>query len=292
MRLPIAVPALLLALPLASAPEAAAPEAAAPEAAAASFLVVNPGGRGNQTKAQGFLRDLAQALAAAWPADAAPPPDWTGNYHVTEADALASIRKRRPAFALVTPGFLEAHAGDLGLVPVAVPVRPSEAPRRLQLVVRADDAGTAARLEAGALAGLRFGGQACAEPAWTRAHVLAPLGAAEGAMLVAHERSLESVRALQHGDVDVALLEDDDWKRLVELGRAEGLRAARATPVLPEGPAVALADPAAPPAQREAALALGRAAGRALARLHEIPEGRAVLERMTLARFDLRAGSD
>lgn len=250
------------------------------------FLIVNPGGRGSQTKAQGFLADFEAALAAAWPPDAAPAPTWRGHYHVTAADALASIRGQRPLFALVTTGFYLAHRDDLGLVPVARPRRSGAGEPVVRFVCRAEDGATRRALEGGRVGGLRLGGRVAAEPEWVRRIVLAGASEVDGTRLVPVPRSLEAVRRLHRGELDVILLPDADWLRLVELRRGEGLVVAASSQVLPEGPVVAVG--ASEPARRD----LAAAAARALQHFADHPSGRSVLERMTLGGFAPAAQSD
>lgn len=249
----------------------------------AHFIIVNPGGRGNQSKAGSFLADVAQAIAAAWPDDeAVAPVGWHGHYHVTVPDALASIHGSEPVLGLVTPAFLAAHGEELGLRLVARAERAS--PRRVHLVGRIDDTTTRSAVEGGDVASLRIGGRLAAEPEWTRRHVLGDFRGTEAATLVAVERDLEAIRQLQRSKLDVALLDAADWERLVELGRSGGLASLARTGELPELAVVAVAHGSAMVAGHERA-ELGRAAGRALTRFDETEEGRRVLERMTIERF-------
>ncbi len=265
---------VLMALALAMAPAAlaATPSGAAPPVAratppaAASFLIVNPSGRGNQSLADGFLSDLAQAVIAHWPADE-PAPALTGRYHVTVADALASIRREAPAFAIVSPGFYLAQRETLGLVPMLVPVRAHDGPPVVHLVVPAS-------APARDPAAMRLGGQLAGEPAWVVGPVLRlPPGARP--TFVPAARTLESVRQLEAGAVDGILLPDADWALLQQTGKARGLRIARTSPPLPEGPVVSLGPPS----------STARAAAAALRALGDDEASRRILERMTLRGF-------
>src|SRR5688500_13508952 len=120
-------PMKLTTLPLTLALLASLPRPAHAERPQATFLIVNPSGRGNQALASGFLTDLASAVEKAWP-EGSPAPTFTGRYHVTEADSVASIKKEPPLFALVTPGFYLAHRDALHLEVIAVPTRAHDGP--------------------------------------------------------------------------------------------------------------------------------------------------------------------
>ena len=258
MRCAAALLAVLLAIPAAAEP--------------ASFLIVNPSGRGNQSLAEGFLGDLGAAVRASWPEGAAP--ELSGRYHVTEADALASIRRQAPLFALVSPGFYLAHRDDLHLVPLLQSVREGESRPVVHLVAKEG------RPEPDR-ARLRIGGQLAGEPAWLMGPVLAlPPGATP--TFVPASRTLEAVRELHVGVIDAVAMHDAEWRLLQASGKDTGLRIAFTSQPLPEGPVVSLGPPS--PA--------ARAAAASLLRLSADEAGRKVLKRMTLKGFREAAASD
>src|SRR5438874_2023441 len=104
------------------------PAMAGTHSAHPSFLIVNPSGRGNQGLAQGFLGDFARAIRSSWPEGAGPPPAIEGRYHVTATDALASIKRSPPVFALLSPGFYLEHRDDLHLEVLLQPARSEKGP--------------------------------------------------------------------------------------------------------------------------------------------------------------------
>jgi hypothetical protein len=248
----------------------------------ATFLIVNPAGRGDQTQAQGFLADLARAVQASWPEAAGPAPALSGNYHVTVPDALASIRGRRPSFALVSPGFHVAHRDTLGLTPLLRPVRREGGPVPTHLVARAGSK-AAAQLVARSASGLVLGGQLAGEPDWLVRVVLAGIPDASEARLTPLARTLEAVRRLQAGEIDAAILDDVEWERLRAVGKDGGLVLAHSSPPLPEGPVVALGTPPGDTA---------RAAAESMRHFADTAEGRAVLKTMGVLRFDAASPAD
>ena len=274
---------LLLALSLA---------APAARGADATFIIVNPAGRGNQSQASGFLADFARALEASWPEGAGPCPTWRGHYHVHQADALASMKGSRPIFGLLSPGFYFAVREEVGAVPALVPVQADGSLSTRVRFVAVAGSGAARRLEAGSVEGLRLGGQIVGEPTWTRRVLLAGLEGAETAELVPQARALGALRSLRKAEVEAVLLPEEEWSRLEELGMAGGLVALRQVEGLLPGPLALLE---APGAEDEETLASRRALGEAaLASLLRFPEteaGRAVLETMGLKGF-ARADAD
>ena len=261
---------LIALLLLATASPAAAEEAA--------FIIVNPAGRGNQSQAQGFLADFARALCASWPKEAGACPEWTGHYHVHQGDALASIRGRRPVIGLLSPGFYLATRSELRAEPRLAPVLPEGGAESVRLIAR--EGSSASRLLAGgSVEGLRIGGQAAGEPAWTRRVLLAGLAGADSVELIPHERTLRAVRGLRKGEVDAALLLEDEWRRLGETGLADGLVSARTVEGLRSGP-LCLLD--APEGRRRE---LAEAAVAAVAAFPTTEAGRSVLATMGLEGF-------
>lgn len=242
---------------------AAAPPA---EAEDASYLIVNPSGRGNQSMASGFLADLSGALSSSWPSGV-PAPAWTGRYHVTEADALASIRREKPEFALVSSGFYLAHRESLGLTPLLEPLRMDEGPGVVHLIVKEG----APKLSPSAM---RIGGQLAGEPAWALGPVLG-LPAGGVPTFIPAARTLEAIRQLQAGDLDGVLLPEAEWNLVKATNKAGALAVAFTSQPLPEGPVVAFGEPS----------ARTRAAMTALLGLDATEAGRKVLTRMTLRGF-------
>jgi hypothetical protein len=257
----------LAALPLTLVLLSPAPRSAPAEGAHASFLIVNPSGRGNQALATGFLADLASAVEKAWPAGTSAPA-LTGRYHVAESDAVASIKSEAPLFALVTPGFYLAHRDDLHLEVLAEPLRAPEGPAVVHVVGMSG-------AKAKPLESQRLGGQLAGEPAWVISAVLAQEPGASAPKLLPQARTLESVRMLRAGDLDGVLLHDSEWKLLQETGKADDLAITFTSKPLPEGPVVSFG----PPSER------ARAAATALIALSSTEAGRHVLQRMTLRGF-------
>lgn len=257
---------LLLACALAALPRGA-------RAADATFLIVNPSGRGNQALAEGFLGDFAAALGATWP-KGAPAPSFTGRYHVTSVDAVASVKRSQPLFALVSPGFYLEHRERLGLVPLLQPVRAHEGPPVVHLVIRAGappkDPAT-----------MKLGGQLAGEPAWVMGPVLGLPDGARPAFLPS-ARSLEAVRQLEAGTVDGILLPDADWALLQATKKATGLAIARTSPPLPEGPVVTFGEPT-PEALQAVEAMLG---------FPQAEAGRKALDRMGLRGFARASATD
>jgi hypothetical protein len=270
--------------------------AAAP-AAGESFIIVNPAGRGNQSKAQAFLADFARALSASWPSEAGAPPEWTGRYHVHQADALASIRGTEPVFGLLSPGFYLAVRDAVPLEPRLLPVLADGGDAsRVHLVV-VDGSEAQARVASGSVAGLRLGGQLAGEPRWTRRVLLDGLAGAEDAVLEPQARTLQAVRALRRAECDAVLLIDDEWRRLEAVGLRDGLASARVVGGLLPGPLALIGlppdDSPEPPEERARhRRALGEAALDAIRRFPETEPGRAVLETMGLSGFAPVAGRD
>lgn len=267
----------LLALPArATGAEPATAATAAPTRREASFLIVNPAGRGNQGMADGFLAEFSRALQASWPAD--PPfPGFRGRYHVSVVDALASIRRERPLFGLVSPGFYLAHRRTLDLHPLLAPMR-SDGDPVVHLLGRNDRVPSTN-------APLRVGGQLAGEPDWLAA-ILAGQDV-EGAGRAGFEfvpvaRTLEAIRMGEKGELDRVALHDAEWRLLRRLGKADGWRVLATSGSLPEGPIVSFGRP------DEVALA----ASAAMAGFAATDVGRAVLKRMTLSGFEPASAAD
>lgn len=261
----VPMPSILAETPAASAPK--------PGGSTATFLIVNPSGRGNQALAQGFLADFAAALASSWP-KGAPPTAFTGRYHVHESDALASLERDAPAFALVSTGFYLAHRESLRLVPLLVPELAHEGPGVVHVVVKAD----APQRD---VATMRLGGQLAGEPAFTSSCVLA-LAPGSKPAFVPLARTLEAVRRLERGELDGVLVTDADWARLRATGKAKGLRTAFTSAPLPEGPVVAFGEPG----------PLARAAATAMRGFATTDAGRKALARMEVKGFREAKESD
>ena len=263
------IASLALLVPLGNA------RAAQPAAAEVSFLIVAPGGPGSQSQAQSFLVELAAALAASWPAGSQAP-GFRGHYHVTEADAAASMKAHPPVFILASPGFYLARREQLEVL--LQPQRAKDGPGTFHLVTAKPAA--AATIAGGSIGGLRIGGVPVAEGAWTLRVVLPTLRDGGTAKLVPSARTLEAVRRLQSGALDAVLLHDADWRRLADTGKSGGLAVAFTSAKLPEGPVVTPRASATPELRRlatDAALALRGFGG--------TEAGRAVLRRMTLEGF-------
>jgi hypothetical protein len=248
----------------------------------AAFIIVNPAGRGNQSQAEGFLADFAQALEASWPQDAGAGPAWKGHYHVHQADALASIRGARPVFGLLSPGFHLFARKELGARARLVPVLGDGGdPTRVFAVTLAGSPAETA-LAAGKADALRFGGQIVGEAHYTRRLVLAGLSGAETAALEPQARTLRAVRALRKGALDAVLMTAADWSRLEASSLTTGLVIAHRVEGLAAGPVALLGDGG---ETAEAAL-------RALAAFPKTEAGRAVLKTMGLSGFAEVAASD
>lgn len=252
----------------------------APAAEPVPFLIVNPGGRGDQGLAAGFLADFGGALQASWPAGQGSPPAFTGRYHVSSADAVGSVKGSRPLVGQVSPSFYLREKARLPMTPLLVPVRAEGVQPVVHVVVRESDAAARSALAAGRVASRRVGGQLAAEPDWVTRVVLDGLAADAPLELVPFARPLEAARQLSGGQLDALLLPDADWRTLVASGKSGGLVVGWSSAPLPEGPFVAFA--AASDAPR---LSQARRAAAALLRFPETQAGRAVLSRMGLAAY-------
>ena len=248
----------------------------------AAFIIVNPAGRGNQSQAEGFLADFAQALAASWPKDAGPCPAWKGHYHVHQADALASIRGAEPVFGLLSPGFHLFARGELDARARLLPTLADGGDTTRVVAVTLSGSAAETSLRAGRATGLRFGGQVVGEAHYTRRLVLSALEGADTAVLEPQARTLRAIRALKKKALDAVLMTAADWSRLEASGMSAGLAVAFEVGGLAGGPVVVFGEP---DARAEAAL-------RALAAFPETAAGRAVLETMGLAGFAEVAASD
>lgn len=257
----LALLSVLLALPSSGA-EAETPA----DTGTASFLIVNPAGRGNQGLAEGFLGDFSKALASAWPKGSTSP-HWQGRYRVTAADALASMRREKPIIALVSPGFYLANRTALDLHVLAVPLRCEGKP-----VVRI--LAPSGRIPANPP---RLGGQLAGEPDWLMNVVIGQDRAwLHGEpVLVPVTKTLEAIRMAQAGQLDHVALHDADWMLLQRLGKAQGWDVVATSQPLPEGPVVSIGPPS----------VVAQAAASALIGFSGTDAGKSVLGRMGLKGF-------
>ncbi|MEM7246054.1 MAG: PhnD/SsuA/transferrin family substrate-binding protein [Acidobacteriota bacterium] len=248
-----------------------APPVVTPETSV-GFLIVQPHGRGDARSARGFLDDLATALKGAWPETAAAP-DLQGRYHVSVADALASVAGDRPAFGLVSTGFLDAHGDELKLEILARPELPPPA-RAVHHLVGLADSSAGDAVAARNLAGLRLAGRACGELGFLEERVLSGFTGLSEAELLVESRVLSALRRLRRGQADVVILRDADWQRLVRLDKTDGLTLLHESPTTPESPWVSFGEHP-----------LAEDFSRALITMGETEAGRRVLKRMNLVGF-------
>jgi hypothetical protein len=241
-----------------------------------TMVVCAPGFPGTTAEAQPTMDQFAEraARAAGWPQASL-----AAVYHESEEPGVDRLSKPDAAFALVPLPFFVKHAADLGLTPRLVAVQETGATEVWSLVAKKGQLTGPA-----SLGGWEITGMAGYAESFVLGPALAAWGRPPAGVRVGFTaRTLAALRRASAGEKVAVLLDQAAAASLASLPFANDLEVVTKTKPLPASLLCSIRGRI-PAGQADALV-------KALARLHEKPEGAEILKTMRMTRFDALSGS-
>jgi ABC-type phosphate/phosphonate transport system substrate-binding protein len=241
---------------------------------ARAFVVYAPGMGGSQQQAKpyldSFLRSLEKQLG--WPAGSA-----TGEYVDDPKEFAAHLANKKPGYGLISPAaYLELACKKVPLTPLASALGTGNVGvvGHWHVVVKA---GTASRLED--LKGKRLSSNHLEDTTFVSRIVFdGQIDAAKFFQLQPTSSTVKPFKAIDRGEADAALVDDDQLAHMRSLPFAQSLKVIYDSPTLPPYPVVSF-DKVVTPAERAAVR-------KAILAMCSTPQGGEVCKSILIKRFE------
>ena len=196
------------------------------------LAVIRPGGPTADATAQSQVGKLIKQIAAVagWPVEAA-----NAQYCNTTESGYNYIKKSKPGFALITPGFYLKYRDELKLRPLNKIVLNEGAQVQYYVIVKKGTAATLADLKGKTLVGAHL-----AEPEYVERIVLGKQLKFGKDITVQTMSGLAALRKLNNGEVGAVLVDSKEYKSLGVLPFAAQLATLYTSPAIPNTGIVAV----------------------------------------------------